>query len=237
MVGASPRNGLLVAGFIVGGIGAVFVMAGALIRTYSPGAIMARHDRMQALASPGAAALADTPLHQEVLVDGRIARDQPVLFRDFVAFIKEEEERDRRDDDRTEWKVRDRQAPPLRIVLTGDDAVRVVNYGYGLWGATTTWYDRSKILETRYTGLVAGEAVVVHGRTAPGGLEAIEVASGTRATYLAGIAASVGVAWWLGTGFAIGGGVMLLIAATLFVMAVKTHGGSLPRRGRNRTAT
>src|SRR5262249_40383719 len=147
--------------------------------------------------------------------------DQPVLFRDFVAFIKEEEERDRRDNDSKQWKVRDRQAPPLRILMTGDNAVRVVNYGYGLWNATSSWYDRSKILETRYTGLVAGETVVVHARTAPGGLEAIEVASGTRASYLAAIAASVGVAWWLGTGFAVGGGVMLLVAATLFVMAVK----------------
>jgi hypothetical protein len=218
---SSPRSGLQVAAFIVGGIGVVFVMAGTLVVTYAPGAIAARHARMQALSSPGAAELTDMPPHQEVLVDGRIARDQPVLFRDFVAFIKEEEERDRRDNDRREWKVRDRQAPPLQIVLTGDDAVRVVNFGYGIWGATTTWYDRSKVLETRYTGLVAGEAVVVHARTAPGGLEAIEVASGTRASYLAGIAASVGVAWWLGTGFAIGGGVMLLVAAILLVMAVK----------------
>lgn len=224
MVGSSSWNGLHVAGFIVGGIGAVFVIAGVLIVTYSPGAIMARHARMQALSSPGAAALADTPPHQEVLIDGRIADDQQVLFRDFVAFIKEEEDRDRRDKDRTQWKVRDRQAPPLRIVLTGDDAVRVVNDGYGLWGATTTWYDRSKIIETRYTGLVAGEAVVVHARTAPGGLEAIEVASGTRASYLAAIAANVGVAWWLGTGFAIGGGVMLLIAVILFVTAMKKRG-------------
>jgi hypothetical protein len=224
MARSSPWNGLHVAGFIVGGIGAVFVIAGALILTYSPGAIRARHARMQALSSPRAAALGDTPLQQEVLVDGRIAGDQQVLFRDFVAFVKEEEERDRRDNDRREWKVRDRQAPPLRIVLTGDDdAVRVVNYGYGLWGATNTWYDRSKILETRYTGLVAGETVVVHARTAPGGLEAIEVASGTRASYLAGIAASVGVAWWLGTGFAIGGSVMLLVAAILFVTAMKRH--------------
>jgi hypothetical protein len=212
---------LQVAGFIVGGVGAVFVIAGTLIVAYAPGAIAERHARMQALSSPGAAELTDTPPNQEVLVDGRIARDQPLLFRDFVAFIREEEERDRRGDDRTEWKVRDRQAPPLQIVLTGDDAVRVVNYGYGIWGATTTWYDRSKILETRYTGLVAGEAVVVHARTAPGGLEAIEVASGTRASYLTGIAASVGVAWWLGTGFAICGSVMLLVAAILFVTAVK----------------
>jgi hypothetical protein len=219
MARSSSWSGLTVAGFIVGGIGVVFMIAGVLIRTYSPGAIMARHDRMQALTSPRAATINDMPPQQEVLVDGHIADDQPVLFRDFVAFIKEEEDRDRRDNDRTQWKVRDRQAPPLRIVLTDDQPVRVVNYGYGLWNASTTWYDQSKILGTRYSGLVSGEAVVVHARTAPGGLEAIEVASGTRASYLAAIAASVGVAWWLGTGFAIGGGVMTLIAATLFVMA------------------
>lgn len=221
MARSSTWNGLTVAGFIVGGIGAVFMIAGVLIRTYSPGAIMARHDRMQALTSPRAAAINDMPPQQEVLVDGHIADDQPVLFRDFVAFIREEEERDRRDNDRTSWKVRDRQAPPLQIVLTDDQPVRVVNYGYGLWNASTTWYDRSKILGTRYSGLVSGEAVVVHARTTAGGLEAIEVASGTRASYLAAIAANVGVAWWLGTGFAIGGGVMMLIAATLFVTAMK----------------
>ncbi len=210
-----------VAGFIVGGIGAVFVVAGILVVTSAPRAIAARYARMQSLPAPGAAALIDMPPNQEVLVDGRIARDQPVLFRDFVAFIKEEEERDRRDHDRREWKVRDRQAPPLRIILTDDDGARVVNHGYGIWGATTTWSDRSMIIETRYTGLVAGEAVVVHARTAPGGLEAIEVASGTRASYLAGIAASIGVAWWLGIGFAIGGGVMVLVAGSLFVTAAR----------------
>jgi hypothetical protein len=222
MAGSSRWSGLQVAGFIVGGVGTVFAIAGALIVTYSPGAIAARHDRMQALPSPGLAALADSPPQREVLVDGRIASDQPVLFRDFVAFIKEEENRDRRDDDRKEWKVRERRAPPLRIVLSGGgDAVHVVNYGYGLWNATTTWYDRSKFIETRYTGLVANEPVVVHARTVPGGLEAIEVASGTRASYLAAIAANIGVAWWLGTGFAALGGVMVLMAASFFVMALK----------------
>jgi hypothetical protein len=219
---------LQVAGFIVGGIGAVFAVAGTLLATYAPGAIAARLARVQALPAPDVAALIDMPPNQEVLVEGRIARDQPVLFRDFVAFIKEEEERASRTNDRREWKVRDRRLPPLRIILTGDDAIRVVNYGYGIWGATATWSDRSKRMETRYTGLVAGEAVVVRGRTASGGLEAIEVASGTRASYFAGIAAGIGVAWWLGIGFAIGGGVMVLVAAILFVMAVRTR--RAPRR-------
>jgi hypothetical protein len=219
MASSSLRSGLVVAGFIVGGVGAAFVLAGILIVTYAPGAIAARLERMQTLSSPHAAALIDMPPQQEVLVEGRIARDQPVLFRDFVAFVKEVEERDRRDGDRLDWKVRDRQAPPLRVILTGDDAVRVVNHGYRIGGTRTTWYDRASIVEARYTGLVAGEAVVVHARTASGGLEAIEVASGTRASYLADIAANIGVAWWLGMGFAILGGLMVLGAAILFVTA------------------
>ncbi len=221
MATSTPRSALRVAGLIVGLIGLVFVIAGAVIVTYAPGAIAARHARMQALPSPSAAGLTDLPPSQEVLVDGHIARDQPVVFRDFVAFYREEEERDRRDADRREWKVRERQAPPLRLILTDDDAVRVVNDGYGLRGAATTWYDRSRIVETRYTGLVAGEAVVVHARPASGGLEAIEVASGTRASYLAAITANIGVAWWLGMGFAICGGAMVLLAAILFVVAAR----------------
>jgi hypothetical protein len=217
----SPGSGPRVAGLIVGGIGAVLALAGTLVAIYAPGAVAARHERMAALPSPDAVVLADSPPGREVLIDGRIAPDQPVLFRNFVAFIKEEEERSRSDDDRKEWKVRERRAPPLHIVRTGDESTRVVNFAYGLWGAKSSWRDESQIIDTRYTGLVTGEAVVVHGRTVTGGLEAIEVASGTRASYLAEIASGVGVAWWLGVGLAVAGGVLLTIAVILFVTAVK----------------
>ena len=46
----------------------------------------------------------------------------------------------------------------------------------------TRWRDTSKVIETAYSGLVANEAVFVHGRVAAGGLEAIPVGSGTRAS-------------------------------------------------------
>jgi hypothetical protein len=224
----SPGSGPRLAGLIVGGIGVAFVIAGSLVVRYSPGAIAARLERMTALPSPDGAALTDTPPGQEVLIDGRIARDQPVLFREFVAFVKEEEERDRRDRDRTEWKVRERQAPPLRIERSGDEPLRVVNGDYRM-SPRTSWRDESKFIDTRYSGLVAREAVVVHGRVAPGGLEAIEVASGTRAGYLAAIEASIGTAWWLGTGFAVGGGVLIAGAIALLVTAARIR-----RRARGR---
>jgi hypothetical protein len=217
----SPGSGPRVAGLIVGGIGLVLAIAGALVATYAPGAVAARHARMTALPSPDAVVLADTPPGREVLIDGRIAPDQPVLFRNFVAFIKEEEERGKSSDDRKEWKVRERRAPPLHIARSGDESTRVVNVAYGLWGAKNSWRDESQIIDTRYSGLVAGEAVVVHGRTAAGGLEAIEVASGTRASYLAEIAGGVGVAWWLGVGIATAGGVLLTVAIVLFVTAAR----------------
>jgi hypothetical protein len=217
----SPGAGAGIAGLIIGGIGAMLALVGTLVAVYAPGAVAARHARMTALPSPDAVVLADSPPGREVLIDGRIAPDQPVLFRNFVAFVKEEEERGKSDDDRREWKVRERQAPPLHIVRTADESVRVVNFAYGLWGAKSSWRDESKIIDTRYSGLVSGEAVVVHARTATGGLEAIEVASGTRASYLAEIAGGVGTAWWLGVGLAAVGGLLLSIAVSLFVTAAR----------------
>jgi hypothetical protein len=217
----SPGSGPRVAGYIVGGVGLALAIGGTVVAMFAPGAIAARHARMVALPSPDHAALVDLPPGSEVLVDGRIARDQPVLFRDFVAFVKEEEDRGKSDDDRREWKVRDRQAPPLHIERTGDEPLRIVNFGYGIWGAKTVWNDTSKIIDTRYTGLVSGEAVAIHGRTAAGGLEAIEVASGTRASYLADILGNIGVAWWLGAGFIGIGTLMVAIAIALFVIAVR----------------
>lgn len=218
-----------IAGLIVGGIGLALAIAGTLVVRYSPGAIAARHERMTALPSPDGAALTDTPRGQEVLIEGRIARDQPVLVRDFVAFVKEEEERDRRDDDRREWKVRERQLPPLHIERRGDESLQVVNGYYSIANAKMVWRDESKVIDTRYTGLTSNEAVVVHGRVAAGGLEAIEVASGTRASYLQAIADSIGTAWWLGVGFASGGGMMIAIAVSLFVTAAR-----IGRRARGR---
>jgi hypothetical protein len=217
----SPGAGLRVASLIVGGIGLVLAAVGTLVAVYAPPAIAARHAQLVALPSPDAVVLADTPPGREVLIDGRIAADQPMLFRNFVAFLKEEEQRGKSDDDPTEWKVRERQAPPLHIERTGDESIRVVNFAYGLWGAKTSWRDESKVIDTRYTGLVSGEAVVVRGRTAVGGIEAIEVASGTRASYLAEVAGNAGVAWWLGVGFMALGTLMAAIALVLFVKAVR----------------
>ena len=216
----SPRSGFKLAALIVGGVGLALAIAGYLVMTYSPGAIAARHARMSALPAPSVVGLTDMPAGREVLVDGRIGDGQPKLFRDFVAFVKEEEETDSRDRDRKEWKVRERRAPPLVVVLTDDDVVHIVNSGYGM-SAKTSWSDHTFGRETRYSGFVAREPVVVHARVAAGGLEAIAISAGTRIAYLQAIHDSIGTAWWLGVLFISIGGLLVTIALVLAIISLR----------------
>jgi hypothetical protein len=216
----SPRSGLRLAALVVGGVGVALAFAGTLVVRYSPGAIAARHARMSALPAPSVVGLTDLPAGREVLIDGRIGDTQPKLFRDFVAFVKEDEETDPRDRDRTHWVTKERQVPPLAIVVTDDDVVRIVNRDYRMT-AKTSWSDHSFGRQTRYSGFVAREPVAVHARVVAGGLEAIELAAGTRASYLQGIEDSIGTAWWLGVLFASIGGLLIVVALALLVMAVR----------------
>src|SRR5688572_29079929 len=96
---SSPRSGLRVAGLIVGGVGLVLGLAGFVVWRYVPGIVAAEHARLDALPTPDAISLPDTPVGREVIVEGEIATDQPVVFRDFVAYVKEEERRDKKDGD------------------------------------------------------------------------------------------------------------------------------------------
>ncbi|HTV02989.1 MAG TPA: hypothetical protein VMF13_20750 [Luteitalea sp.] len=215
----SPRSGLRVAAFIVGGIGLVFALAGAAVAHVIPRLVAAEHARLTALPSPGARAVESTPVGTEVLVDGRIDGKQPLRFRDFVAYAKEEEERDaKRREQFGDWKVVEKVTPPLALV-TGDGIVRIVDDAYAITFAETRWYDRSKIIDTAYVGLLANEDVFVHGRVAAGGLDAIAVGSGTRASYLDTVGGNVAVAWWLGVGFQAVGGVMVLAGIGMWVAA------------------
>jgi hypothetical protein len=220
---SSPGAGPRIAGFVVGLIGLLLGIAGFTVWYYVPGIVAAEHARLEALPTPDAISLTDTPAGLEVIVEGRIAPDQPVRFRDFVAYVKEEEQRDKRDRERSgDWKVVQTVTPPLRLIVGEDGSVRVVNASYNMIFAKTQWRDQAQIIDTHYSGLVAGEAVFVRGTTAAGGLEAITVGSGTRASYLATVAGNAGVAWWLGVGFMALGTLMVAIAVVLFVTAART---------------
>lgn len=214
-------SALQVAGLIVGGVGAVLGLAGFAVVWFLPGIIAAEHARLSALPAPGAVSLTDTPAGREVIVEGRIAPDQPTLFRDFVAYVKEEERRDGRDDDDREWKEVERRTPPLRLAADGG-VIALVNANYSIVWAKTQWRDAARVIDTNYSGLVAREPVFARGRVATGGLDAIVVGSGTRESYLAQVAANAGVAWWLGTGLEITGAICVLIAGILLTVAWRT---------------
>jgi len=220
---SSPGAGPRIAGFIVGGIGLLFGIAGFVLWHFGPGMAAAEHARLAALPHPDAVSLTDTPTGREVIVDGRIAPDQPITFRNFVAYKKEEEQRDKRERERTgNWKTVETVTPPLHLIVGDDGSVRVVNADYGLMFTKHQWTDESKIIDTQYLGLVAGEAVFVRGTAAAGGIQAAFVGSGTRASYLATVEGNIGVVWWLGVGFMTLGALMAAIAVVLFVMAART---------------
>jgi hypothetical protein len=218
---SSPGSGPRVAGFIVGGIGLVLGAAGYVVWRYVPGMVAAEHARLAALPTPDAISLTDTPAGREVLVEGRIAPDQPVRFRNFVAYVKEEEQRDQRERERSgNWKTVETVTPPLHLIVDGGSA-HVVNASYAIHFAATQWRDTARVIDTNYSGLVSGEGVFVRGRAAPGGIEAITVGSGTRASYLATVAGNAAVGWWLGVGFMAVGTLMVTIALVLFVTAAR----------------
>src|SRR3954447_23870888 len=201
MTSSSPRSALRVAALIVGPIGLVLGGAGYVVARFVPPMVAAEHARLVALPTPDAVSLTDTPAGREVIVEGRIAPDQPVRFRNFVAYVKEEEQRDKKERERSgNWKTVETVTPPLRVIVGGEGSVRVLNASYRVT-STTQWTDDAQIIDTHYSGLVPGEAVYILGTTAAGGLEAATVGSGTRASYLAMVAGNAGVAWWLGVGF------------------------------------
>ena len=212
-----------VAGFIVGGIGLVLGLAGYVVWRYAPGAAAAEHARLAALPTPDSISIGDTRAGTEVIVEGSIAQSQPKRFRDFVAYVKEEEERDAKERERRgRWKVVEKVTPPLDLVA-GEGILHVVNTNYRISSAATRWRDTFQMVDTDYSGLVAREAVFAHGRVAAGGLEAIAVGSGTRASYLATAAGNVAAMWWLGVIFLIVGGVLVTIALVLFVTAARSR--------------
>lgn len=224
-------SGRPLAATIVGGVGLVLGAAGVAVTHYVPRWVEEEHAALTALPSPDARAIATTPSGTEVLVEGRIAADQPRRFRDFVTYVKEEEERDRAQRERgRRWKVVARETPPL-TVATDAGSFRVVNTTYDVGPVATRWTDPSRVIATAYEGLVANETVFVHGRIAAGGVEAVRIGSGTRASFLADTAGNADVAWWLGLAFQIVGGVLLLVTLAIALWPRRRAGGDLQETG------
>jgi hypothetical protein len=207
----------------------VLVVGGGLLGLLLARSFGAERARLNGLAPSSAAAVTDAPVGREVLLEGRVATSQPAVFRNFVAFMRQQREERRRSGDSTKsWQTQERRTPPLLVDLP-DGSVRVVNTTYDIRNAVTSWEDPQVVdrMETRYTGLVAGEEVLVVGRAAWGGVEAEYVVSGDRQSYRASLATGRVVALVVG-GVAAAVG-LLLVAKSGFLRF-----GGLAPAGRRR---
>jgi hypothetical protein len=209
-------GGQSVAALILGGVGAALAAAGVIVFVLVPRSLEAQRARIEGLAVSGAVALDHAAAGREVLLEGRISTAQPALFRDFVAYDRLER---RRTEKGTEsWSRKELRRPSLLISLA-DGTTRVVNDTYDLPSSTASWLESrsTNYIETEYRGLVAGDAVVIVGRTAPGGIEAEFVTPGTRNAYLQALAEGRVASFWLG-GALSGIGAALVAAATVLTL-------------------
>lgn len=205
-------SGRTLASLILLGIGAVFLTAGALVSTLFINAIDANAARIAVIEQVDGAALRGATLGREVLLEGHISSDQPIVLRDFVAYIREERERSQKEP--KPWRTREIVAPPLHIE-TSTGAVQVVNEGYVLAPISGQSDPRTSRIETRYRGIRPGEEVLVVGKTAPGGVAAEFVSVGTRESYLQSRALSSTLARWLGRLFLVLGTLMMAVGALI----------------------
>jgi hypothetical protein len=234
---ASGRSVSSMAALIVGGIGLVFLLAGVLIFVLGTRSADADRARIEGTLMADATDLDRLRPGTEVLVEGRIAASQPALFREFVAFERHEREvvssfRSSPSPSPRPWSWRERKTPALRIDAAGGSVW--VRENYAMPGARD-WYDPQIVdrMETRYSGLVVAERVLVVGRVVerepaegapaadrpPGReIEAELVRPGDRASYLVSIASGRTVSRWLGGGFVGLGGLMVAFASGLLIL-------------------
>jgi hypothetical protein len=227
-----PRgtSGLTLGALVVGGVGLVLLLAGVLVFVGFTRSADGDRARIEALAPLDAAALQRLGPGHEVLLEGRLSGSQALLFRDFVAFERLQREQVASGPQKS-WSGRERRTPALRVDVDGGSAW--IRDSYAL-KPKYLWDDPRVVMriETRYVGLVAGEPVLVVGRTVPRGpaegapagsaagleIAADFVASGDRATYLAGVASGRTVARWLGGGLVTVGGLLVLLGAGLHLL-------------------
>lgn len=192
-------------GFIVGGVLA-FVVAGRA------GEDAARAERLAPLT---AAELESAAPGQEALLEGQIDQRSRAIFRDFVAYVREEY-RGKDAEDREQWFEDERATPPL-LLATGGSLATVGDAGYELEGAAAIWRESDALSWSsatgegtkRYRGLRAGDTITAIGAVAEGAegreLAADTVFAGTRAEYIAERRSSAAIAPWIGAAFGLVG--------------------------------
>jgi hypothetical protein len=165
--------------FVMGSIGLVLGFLGASLLVESPG-LAARIRDAERLRPVGAAAPGDP-----AFVEGRISPRSPVLYREFVAYVREEY----RSQGETSTWVTVAVAAPALWIETAAGVVPVVNRGYRLEKTDVTVEEQPPSLTrgaVQARGFVRGSPVLAVGRAAePGTLSADLLFAGDRAGYVA----------------------------------------------------
>jgi hypothetical protein len=179
------------------GMGLLFLAVGAIVGLFGARQAQAHVARIESLRPLSAAALDEQASGADALVEGVVSPRNPAVFRNFVAYVREElDVATDRDGDRGEtWRPDGRETP--RLVLEAGGVVLVGNESYSIARGHETWYDQATLGfndrprdgSKRYHGLVAGRPVVAFG-TVVEGLEGQELSAqtlygGTREEYLA----------------------------------------------------
>jgi hypothetical protein len=187
-----PRS--LIPALLIGLIGLVFVLIGAGINIFGPRSVMEHIADIESLPVVSSGSVRNRAIDSRILIEGTIAVDNPTLFREYVAYIREEYRGTDSDDDPI-WSEDERRTPALLIALSGGTA-QLANTDYRLTEPLVhrqepdilVWNGITGEGTHRYEGIVAGSRVTVVGRVVRGSEDpefaAEFVAGGTRAEYL-----------------------------------------------------
>jgi hypothetical protein len=178
-------------------MGLGFLGVGILIGVYGTRQAQRRVMQIERLRPLTAIAFDDQPIGSEVIVEGVISPDNAAVFRDAVAYVREELDVtvDSDGDRRETWRAAGKETPRLTLdangtVIVGNESYSI-EQGHELWydDATLGFNDRPRDGSQRYTGLVAGKMVTAYGTVFAGvesnELQAQTIFGGTYAEYIA----------------------------------------------------
>jgi hypothetical protein len=179
------------------GMGLIFLSVGAIVGLFGTRQAQAHVALIESLSPLSAAALDEQPSGANALVEGVVSPRNRAVFRNFVAYVREElDVTTDSDGDRSEsWRSDGRETP--RLVIEANGIVLVGNQSYSIARGHETWYDgatlgfndRPRDGSQRYHGLLAGRPVVAFGTVVEGPegkeLSAQALFGGTREEYLA----------------------------------------------------
>lgn len=145
---------------IFGGVGVVLLFAAGLITYLTLQGSAAATERLTAITIVDLAALFDSPVGSEVVIEGRISSRMPAVRGPLVAYV---EQRTIEDSDGDESTITDADVRPPLLVETSDGLLEVRDYTIST--GRTAEGDRAR--STRY-GVAAGDLIVVGGFVARG---------------------------------------------------------------------